>query len=267
MQMSFNSFTQDVFGESMMNYTIVVPTRADADFDAKTFLGGIKGNRPDRWPSQSYTFRSEYKTNGIRDVVIRMIDVVQTQQQGKPFSHLYFNKAEQKLKECRDEEEKARAQFEKEECKRWQTLLERAEKKFGKLLNKYCKDIQVNALDDIRQRDSLIQAIVNDLTSFKTALSKVIEVLHQCNDIKWPFNSTLKECVKSRLPKALNEGMAIAFVMIQEPSGIPETDLATINMNNRQIEHIEKISASVKLYIGDSWGKPETQNLGVGLVI
>ena len=265
-----------------MNYTIVVLTRAESDFDAEKFLHGIEEEPPTgsevegpqddngttQEPSQSYplikkfliddierrvigvnnVLRSQYKRTGMRDVVIELIDVVQTEQQGKPFSHLYFDKAEDKLMERRDEEEKARAQFEEEECQRWEKLLQKAEKKLDQLLNKYCKDLQVKALNDMRQRDNLVQAIVEDLTSFKTALSKVIEVLHQFSDIKWPFNSTLKEYVKSRLPKAVQEATPHVTQGFNDEykSAKDKTDT-----NLRQEEEIEAKLASMDEEIDD----------------
>ena len=284
-----------------MKYTIVVLTRAEADFNVAEFLDGIEegplttsgsdklvepregpvyvADHQDvnpiiqEEPSQSYrlikkfliddidrrvigvnnAFKSEYEKTGMRDAVIELIDVVQSKQKG-PFSDMYFDKAGQKLEKRKEDEEKARKQFEEEECELWQKLLEAVEKKLGKLLNKYCKDIQVKALERIRQRDNLEQAIVEDLRSFKTALSKVIEVLHESSDMKWPFNLSLKECVKSRLPKALEDA---APHMIQGSAGEYKWYKERTDTNRRQKEEIEAKLASMDEEIEDEMKEEE----------
>ena len=155
-----------------MYYTIVVLTRAEGDFDIEEFLDGIEEtpvldndseevaapqhvkltilgpNQPcslikkflihdidKRVIGVNNASKSSFEKNGMRDAVIELIDVVQTQQEGKPFSHLYFVRAKGKLEQRREKEEMAREKFAREECERCKDSLDKAEKKLVKLLD------------------------------------------------------------------------------------------------------------------------------------
>ena len=222
-----------------MNYTIVVLTRAGTDFDVKKFLKSLKklpapDNRTDNNEvsvqetnvtysehNQSYPVikkfliddidsrimgvnnacKSEFERIGIRNAVIELIDVVQTQQKGKPFSHLYFDKADAKLKERRVEEERAREEFAKDECKR----LDRAQEKLDNLLNRYCKHIQRRKLEAVRKRDNLVLTIIDDVKYFKKAIAQVLQALGGTEDFLSPLNWNLTGLVRNRLEILENE--------------------------------------------------------------
>ena len=126
-----------------MQHTIAVFTHAhDASFNANDILRYSKIEAPDylvpdygkhlkpslqkfliddvdeRILGVENHIQSEYERTRMRDALIELIDVVQSQQQGKPYRHIYFDRAEQKIRKYRIEEQMAREKLCEHECKR-----------------------------------------------------------------------------------------------------------------------------------------------------
>ena len=130
-----------------MDHTIVLFTRADSRFNLREYIDNTSSTelaspegsdqeaqtgtqapeKDSKGTSAVYKFltndvkehimgldnqcESEYQKKKTRDALVERIDVVQTANEGRPFSHVYFDKAKQKLVRRKDEEKQAREDF------------------------------------------------------------------------------------------------------------------------------------------------------------
>ena len=96
--------------------------------------------------------QSEYQKKKTRDALVELIDLVQTANGGRPFSHVYFDKAQQKLVRRKDEEKQAREDFLEEELKLWNEALEKAEKESDRISDNFWKGVQRAVLIEEQQK-------------------------------------------------------------------------------------------------------------------
>ena len=96
--------------------------------------------------------QSQYQKKKTRDALVELIDVVQTANGGTPFSHVYFDKAQQKLVRRKDEEKQAREDFLEEELKLWNEALEKAEKESDRISDNFWKGVQRADLIEEQQK-------------------------------------------------------------------------------------------------------------------
>ena len=145
---------------------------------------------------------SEYQKKKTRDALVELIDVVQTDNGGKPFSHMYFDKAQQKLVRRKDEEKQAREEFLEEELKLWKETLEKAEKVSDCISDNFWKRIQRAILSKEQQKG--YKNLTSGTLSTLHDLTKGIPVLKRILD-KTPCVSlrSLCDCARMRIDELL----------------------------------------------------------------
>ena len=142
--------------------------------------------------------QSEYQKKKTRDALVELIDVVQTANRGRPFSHVYFDKAQQKLVRRKDEEKQAREDFLTEELKIWNETLEKAQKESDQISDGFWKGVQRAILTKEQRKGYkiLIAATLTSLGHLKKGIPILKRMLEKTSCISlWNLN----DCAHRRL--------------------------------------------------------------------
>ena len=143
---------------------------------------------------------SEYERTRMRDAVIELIDVLQTERNGMPYRNKYFDKNEMRIREYEKEEQTFREKLCEYECERWRYLLKGAEVTTHHVLDKYYRDCQIRAVDEENQGEILARTIIEELRTLKKALSAVVDVRDGINlSFSWDFTDTTENESKGLL--------------------------------------------------------------------
>ena len=191
--------------------------------------------------------QSEYQKMKTRGALVELIDVVQTANGGRPFSHVYFDKAQQKLVRRKDEEKQAREDFLQEELKLWNEALDKAEKESDRISDSFWKGIQRAILTEEQQKGHLTADTITTLHDLTKGIPVVRRILEDTSCISlW----SLCDCVRMRIDDLSKDTNRFSLANYVSPA----------NTKDEESEVLKEVRENFQKYLDDLNAEIELEN-------